>query len=127
MKDSVSSRRLSVFPLVAALSVVWVASSIFIPYGFPWTGLAWGALALSLALWRVKSGGTRSIAQILRDFDARAGTGGGQEDPAPRGADDLGVHCLPEPCARPLVCRNVRSGQTSPRARAAGRPAIARG
>ena len=66
--DSVSSRRLSVFPLLGSLSVVWVASSILIPYGFPGMGLGWVGLALA-ALW-VTVRSTRSIAQVLRDFEA---------------------------------------------------------
>jgi hypothetical protein len=68
MKDFVSSRRLSVFALVASLSVVWAACFIFITYGFPWMGLGWVGLALLAALWvRVRS--TRSIAKVLRDVE----------------------------------------------------------
>src|SRR6267378_629582 len=74
MKDSVSSRRLRVFalvvPLVAALSVVWVACSILIPNGFPWMGLGWGALALLGALLvRVRHNSPPSIAEVLPDVE----------------------------------------------------------
>src|SRR6266699_2847915 len=74
MKGSVSSRRLSVFrsvlPLVAALSVVWVAFFILMPNAFPWTRLGWVALALSGALWvRVRQNSTRSIAEVLQDVE----------------------------------------------------------
>jgi hypothetical protein len=57
--------------LVAGLSVVWVAFSLFTPYGFPWTALGWVGLALSAALWQVSSSSTRSISQILSDIDAQ--------------------------------------------------------
>ena len=51
--------------LVALMSVVW---AIFIPYGFPGTGLVWVSLAFSGALWlRMRS--TRLIAQVLNDLD----------------------------------------------------------
>lgn len=69
MKDSVSSRWFSVFALLASLSVVWVACSIFVPYGFPWMGLGWVGLALSAALW-VRMGSTRSIAEVLQDVES---------------------------------------------------------
>ncbi len=76
MTGSVASRRPRVFPsfvpLVAALSVVWVAGSIFIPYAFPWMGLGWLALALSGALWvRARHDSTRSIAQVLQDVETQ--------------------------------------------------------
>ncbi len=69
MKDLVSSRRYSGLASVAALSVVFVACSIFIPYGFPWVGLGWVGLALGAALWmRIRS--ACSIDQVLRDVEA---------------------------------------------------------
>ena len=38
--------------LLAALSVIFFACSIFIPYGFPWMGLGWVGLALVAAGWK---------------------------------------------------------------------------
>lgn len=61
MKDSVSSPRPRVFAVAVDLPVVWVsffafwtACSILTPYGFPWTGIGWGLLALSAVLWTGK-------------------------------------------------------------------------
>jgi hypothetical protein len=85
MKDSASNRWSSVFPLVSLMSVIWLACSIFIPFGFPWMGFGWAGLALSAALW-VRMRSPRSIAQVLRDVEAepqpdvsaRAGRGAGR-------------------------------------------------
>ena len=72
MKDSVSSRQdSSVFALLAGLSAVWMACSIFIPYGFPWMGLAWVGLAISAALWvSIRSTRLTTVAQLLREVEA---------------------------------------------------------
>lgn len=51
MNGSVPSRRLSVFPLIAALSAIGVTCSIFSPQVFPWMGVGWLAWVLSAALW----------------------------------------------------------------------------
>jgi hypothetical protein len=68
MNDFVS-RRYSGLALFAALSVVFAACSIFIPYGFPWVGLAWVGLAFAAASWtRIRSG--RSIYGVLEDVEA---------------------------------------------------------
>ena len=68
MKGFVSSRRFRVFALVALVSVLWVACSMFIPYGFPWVGLGGVGLVLTTALW-LGMGSTRSIAQVLGDVE----------------------------------------------------------
>ena len=71
MNDSVSSRPPGVFAGVALLSTLWVACSIFIPYGFPWMGLGWVGLALSGALF-VRFSGARSMAQVPRAVEAES-------------------------------------------------------
>jgi hypothetical protein len=68
MKDSVGHWS-GVSPLVALMSVIWLACSIFIPFGFPWMGFGWAGLALLAALW-VRMRSPRSIAQVLRDVEA---------------------------------------------------------
>ena len=68
MNDSVSSRPPSVFAGVALLATLWVACSIFIPYGFPWMGLGWVGLALSGALFS----GARSMGQAPRAVEAES-------------------------------------------------------
>jgi len=70
MLGFVSGRRYSVWALAAALAVVFVACSIFIPYGFPWLGLAWVGLALVAALWLRRMRSARSLYQIARDVNA---------------------------------------------------------
>jgi len=63
--DFVSTRWIRMVGLVASLSVV---GAIFIPYGYPWIGLGWMSLALSVALWlRMRS--PRSMAQVIDDID----------------------------------------------------------
>ena len=65
MKDLVS-KWTHLVSLAASMSVVW---AVFSPYGFPWMGLVWASLALSVALWlRMRS--TRSIAHVLADVEA---------------------------------------------------------
>ena len=69
MKDFVSSHWISVIALVASMSVV---CAIFVPYGFPWTGLGWASLALSAAvLLAMRS--TGSIRQVIYDVEAEPG------------------------------------------------------
>ena len=70
MLGFVSGRRYSVWALAAALAVVFVAYSIFIPYGFPWLGLGWVGLALVAALWVRRMRSARSLYQIARDLNA---------------------------------------------------------
>ena len=48
MQDFVSTPRIGVWPLAAALSLAWPA---LILHGFPWTSLVWLSLAFSVALW----------------------------------------------------------------------------
>lgn len=68
MKEFVSSQWTSVVVLVASMSVV---CAIFVPYGFPWTGLAWASLALlAAALMAMRS--TRSIRQVIDDVETEA-------------------------------------------------------
>jgi hypothetical protein len=57
--------------LVALVSVIWLACSIFISFGFPWMGLGWAGLALSAALW-VRMRSPHSIAQVLCEVDAES-------------------------------------------------------
>ncbi len=44
MKDIVSGRARNLVGLVASMSII---CSIFTPYGFPWSVLAWASLALA--------------------------------------------------------------------------------
>ena len=68
MKDVVPGRY-SGLALLAALSVIFFACSIFIPYGFPWMGLGWVGLALVAARWkRIRP--ARSIYGVPRDVEA---------------------------------------------------------
>ncbi len=63
------SHRYSGLALLAALSVIFLACSIFIPYGFPWMGLGWVGLALVAAGWkRIRP--ARSIYGVLHDVEA---------------------------------------------------------
>ncbi len=96
MKDFVSSHRISVFSVVAAVSVVWVICSILVPHWLPWMGLWWVGLALSAALWRMGTSSDRSIAQILRDADAQ---------PVPAKATRSGR--LPAPTILALVAASI--------------------
>ncbi len=59
MKDLVSTRWMHVVALAASMLVGWV---IFVPYGFPGTGLVLVSLAFAAALW-AGTGSTRSIVQ----------------------------------------------------------------
>ena len=43
MKDFVSQHRASIVALAASMST---ACALFVPYGRPWTALAWASLAL---------------------------------------------------------------------------------
>src|SRR6266487_2148165 len=122
MKGSVSSRRLRVFPLVlplvAALSVVWVAFFILMPNAFPWSGLGWVALALSGALWaRVRQNSTRSIAEVLQDVETEplpAVAAKSRRPPAPIWGYVAWLSLLPvsllagtpDPAANLSACRN---------------------
>lgn len=60
MKHSVS--------LVVGLSVVWLACSIFVPYGFPWVGLGWVVLALFIAQLLSRRSG-RSIHDVIHAIE----------------------------------------------------------
>ena len=66
MKDFVSSHWTSVAALVASMSVV---CAIFVPYGFPWLGLAWASLALCAGCFLALRS-TRSIGQVIHDVEA---------------------------------------------------------
>ena len=63
MKDFVSSHWISVVALVASMSVV---SVLCVPYGFPWTGLAWASVALCAGC-LLALGSTRSIRRTIDD------------------------------------------------------------
>jgi hypothetical protein len=66
MQDYVSTLWVRMVGLVASLSLV---GALFIPSGFPWMGLGWLSLALSVALWlRMRS--PRSMAQVIDDIEA---------------------------------------------------------
>src|SRR4029453_9734466 len=68
MKDFVS-RQYSGPALFAALSVIFIACSIFIPFGFPWLGLAWVGVGFAAARWtRIRP--SPSIHGVLDDVDA---------------------------------------------------------
>ena len=88
LKEFVSSQWTSVAVLVASMSVV---CAIFVPYGFPWTGLAWASLALlAAALMAMRS--TRSIRQVIDDVETEAKPATWQERvPMPIGGAQLGV------------------------------------
>ncbi len=65
MQKFEATRWMRVAGLIALMSVIW---AIFIPSGFPATGLVWVSPAFSGALWlRISS--TRLIAQVLNDLD----------------------------------------------------------
>lgn len=65
LKEFVSNHWTSVVTVVASMSVICV---IFVPYGFPWTGLAWSSFALlAAALMAMRS--TRSIRQVIDDIE----------------------------------------------------------
>ena len=88
MKEFVSRQWTSVVVLVASMSVV---CAIFVPYGFPWTGLAWASLALlAAALMAMRS--TRSIRQVIDDVETEARPATWQERvPMPIGGAQLKV------------------------------------
>lgn len=65
MQDFVS-RWINVLSLTAWMSVV--CGVLF--YGFPWTGLVWVSLALSVALWMNSRASLRSTAQVIWDIEA---------------------------------------------------------
>ena len=52
MKDFVSVAGTVCWHWSPRFRLVFVACSIFIPYGFPWIGLAWVGLAFGAALWK---------------------------------------------------------------------------
>jgi hypothetical protein len=70
MLGFVSGRQYSVRAFVAALAVMFVAFSIFVPYGFPWLGLGWVGVALGAALWVRRMRSARSLFQVTRDINA---------------------------------------------------------
>jgi len=88
LKEFVSRQWTSVVVLVASMSVV---CAIFIPCGFPWTGLAWASLALlAAALMAMRS--TRSIRQVIDDIETEARPATWQERvPMPIGGAQLKV------------------------------------
>jgi membrane protein implicated in regulation of membrane protease activity len=89
LKEFVSGHRISVAVLVALMSVV---CAIFVPYGFPWTGLAWASLALlAAALMAMRS--TRSIRQVIDDVEteARPAATAQERAPIPSGGAQLRV------------------------------------
>lgn len=65
MQDFVS-KWINVLSLTAWMSVV--CGVLF--YGFPWTGLVWVSLALSVALWLLSRTSTRSTTQVIWDVEA---------------------------------------------------------
>jgi hypothetical protein len=65
MQDFVS-RWINVLSLAAWMSVV--CGILFA--GFPWTGLVWVSLALSVALWMNSRTSLRSTAQVIWDIEA---------------------------------------------------------
>ena len=65
MQDFVSKPWMKVTALAVAMSAV---SAIFVPFGFPWTGLFWVGLAF-FAAYRIAGGSPRSIASVLHDVD----------------------------------------------------------
>ncbi len=85
MKEFVSSHWIGVVTVVAFMSVTCV---IFVPYGFPWTGLAWASLAL-LAAALVGMRSTRSIRQVIDDVETEATSA--PEHVAVLGAAQLGL------------------------------------
>jgi type III secretory pathway component EscV len=64
MQDFVS-KWINVLSLTAWMSVV--CGVLF--YGFPWTGLVWLSLALSVALWMLNRTAMRSTAQVIWDVE----------------------------------------------------------
>jgi hypothetical protein len=66
MKDFVSNRWMHMVALAASMLVGWV---IFVPYGFPWTGLVWVSLTFSAALWMGTSW-ARSTRRVIDDIEA---------------------------------------------------------
>jgi len=48
LQDFVSTPRIGVWVLAAAVSLVW---PVLILHGFPWTGLVWLSLAFWVAMW----------------------------------------------------------------------------
>ncbi len=66
MKEFVSSNWTGAVVLVASMSVICV---IFIPYGFPWTGLAWASLAMATA-GLLARGSVRTVRQVINDVEA---------------------------------------------------------
>jgi hypothetical protein len=65
MQDFVS-RWINVLSLTAWMSV---ACGVLFS-GFPWTGLVWVSLALSVALWMNNRTSLRSTAQVIWDVEA---------------------------------------------------------
>lgn len=64
MQDFVS-KWINVLSLTAWMSVV--CGVLF--YGFPWAGLVWVSLALSVALWMLSRTSTRSTTQVIWDVE----------------------------------------------------------
>ena len=70
MPGFVSGRQYSMWAFAAALAVMFVAYSLFIPLGFPFLGLGWVGLALVAAFWVRRMRSARSLFQVTRDINA---------------------------------------------------------
>ncbi len=88
MQGFVSSRQYRGVASVA-LSGVFVACSILIPFGFPWLGFGLVGLTLGAALW-LNMDSRRSLAEVLRAVEGEpllalaADCGGSPADPTQR-------------------------------------------